>query len=221
MAPRTSRVYRIAGGIFVSPVTSFVGSASMRRKKYTRPDPSPAIIVRPSGVTAQLKHATLSSGSGYLLSHSPSPRAAAFGHPTRDCVAAVGRHRHGPDPVRMAFEGADRLAGLRSQSRSVWSAEPERARRPSGVIATAMTAVRMAFERTDRLAGSKSQSRSVWSAEPETARRPSGVTATALTQPVWPSRVRIVWPLSRSHRRSVRRPKPRRHGDRRASPPRQ
>ena len=33
---------------------------------------------------------------------------------------------------------------------------------------------------------------------------PSGVTATALTPSVWPSSVRILWPLSKSQSRSVR-----------------
>jgi hypothetical protein len=31
---------------------------------------------------------------------------------SRDGTAAVGRDRHGPDPVRMALERADRLAAL-------------------------------------------------------------------------------------------------------------
>src|SRR5262249_48505812 len=46
--------------------------------------------------------------------------------------------------------------------------------------------------------------RSVPSCQPEIAHRPCGVTATALTGLLWPSRLRIVWPLFRSQSRSVR-----------------
>src|SRR5262249_16276611 len=81
--------------IFVSPVASFVLSASMRRRKCTRPDSSPATIIRPSGVTAQL----------FIVS---SPVKTAISCPLS-----------------------------KSQSRSVRSHEAERARRPSGVTATA------------------------------------------------------------------------------------
>ena len=45
--------------------------------------------------------------------------------------------------------------------------------------------------------------RSVPSCQPEIAHRRCGVTATALTGLLWPSRLRIVWPLSRSQTRSV------------------
>jgi hypothetical protein len=41
------------------------------------------------------------------------------------------------------------------------------------------------------------------SEEPERAQRPSGVIATVVTKLVWPSRVRSVWPVSKSQTRRV------------------
>ena len=109
----------------------------------------------------------------------------------------------------MAFERAQRLAALQvpDPQRSCHS-EPETARRPSGVTATALTAVRMTFERAERLAALQVPEPQRLVSRAETARRPSGVTATALTESVWPSSVRIRGPPGASKTRGQR-PKPR------------
>jgi hypothetical protein len=125
-------------------------SASMNRRKCTRPERSPAIIVRPSGATAQ-------------LDTSPSPVKVAISFPLS-----------------------------RSQSRSVRSCEPETARRPSGVTATALT--QLVWPSSGRIVWplSRSQSRSVRSKRSRdgtaTVRRHRH---TAVTEPVWPSSGRI------------------------------
>ena len=120
-----------------------------------------------------------------------------------DGPLAVGRHRHGVDGPRMAFEGAQLCPLARSQTFSVSSPEPETARVPSGVTATALTepAWPSRVRSSARSPGPRpSASRHC---EAETARLPSGVTATALTQPAWPSRVRSRARSSRSQTFSV------------------
>src|SRR5271166_1013653 len=93
-----------------------------------------------------------SGESGYLLSALQVPKPQRSVHRSRDGTAAVGRHRHGPDPVRMAFERADRLTALQVP-------EPQRSilRSRNGTAAVGRhrhgpDPVRMAFERADRLA---------------------------------------------------------------------
>ena len=67
----------------------------------------------------------------------PNPQRSVIR--ARDRAATVGRYRHSIDPAGMAFERRIVWPLSRSQSRSVWSSEPETARRPSGVTATALT----------------------------------------------------------------------------------
>lgn len=85
----------------------------------------------------------------------------------------------------MAFEYAYRLAALQVPTRSVSSDDPDTARRPSSVTATAVTRSVWPVERVQCFASFRSKSRSVWSHEAETARRPSEVIAKLMTAPLW------------------------------------
>ena len=67
----------------------------------------------------------------------PEPQRAVIG--AGEGMAAVGAHRHRDHRIFMACEGAQVWPVCRSQSLSVRSSEPERAWRPSGLIATAKT----------------------------------------------------------------------------------
>ena len=133
-------------------------------------------------------------------------------------VRGDGAAWNGASPVKAASS----RPVARSQSRSVRSSEPETARRPSGVTATALTQAPWPSRVASSAPCSRSQTLSVRSYEPETARRPSGVTATALTPSPWPSRVASSAPCSRSQTLSVpivrgrdRAPPVRRHRHRR------
>ena len=84
------------------------------------------------------------------------------------------------------------------------SCEPERAWRPSGLTATALTGPSCPMEIARDWLVTRSQSLTVRSSEPERAWRPSGAIATALTACSWPAKVRRSWPVCRSQSLSVR-----------------
>ncbi len=125
----------------------------------------------------------------------------------RDRAPPVRRHRHRSDPMSpVALPGCAAAAPLLqvpAPSASAVRREPETARRPSGVTATALTQSPWPSRVASSAPCSRSQTLSVLSSEPETARRPSGVTATALTAAPWPSRVASSAPCSRSQTLSV------------------
>jgi hypothetical protein len=125
--------------IFVSPVEGFIGSASASRRKCTRPNPSPATIVLPSGAITQLcmgfspvKVATSFPLSRFQSRNVPSGEADTAWSPS-DVTAMAKTLSVWPSSVRSV------LPLFRSQSRGVYSRETETARRPSGVTATAQT----------------------------------------------------------------------------------
>ena len=104
-----------------------------------RPSSEAETARRPSGVTATaLTPAPWPSGAQLR----PARQVPDLERPVvggGDRAPAVRRHRHRPDPSAMAFEGRARPGLPRSQTLSVRSSEPETARRPSGVTATAVT----------------------------------------------------------------------------------
>src|SRR6476469_5390863 len=116
------------------------GSIPSSRRKYTRPDSSPATIVNPSGVIAQ-----------DVIELSPVKLAMTF-------------------PLN------------KSQTLRVLSDEPEIARLPSAVTATAYTELLWPSRVNCSFRVVKSQTLSVLSFEPEIARLPSAVTATVYTE---------------------------------------
>ena len=102
----------------------------------------------------------------------------------RDRAPPVRRHRHRPTASPWPSRVASSAPCSRSQTLSVRSYEPETARRPSGVTATALTPAPWP-SRVRQLSAPCSRSQTFQRPvvhEPETARRPSGVTATALTR---------------------------------------
>ena len=124
------------------------------------------------------------------------PTAGGVGQPP------VGREGHAEDPLGMAPELPDQPARVRSRSRSTPSSPPDRARRPSGEIATELIHPPCSRKRRSICASSRPQRMIVPSTEPESKSRPSGEAATAVTGASWP------WSLaaSTSLRRSAVRP---------------
>jgi hypothetical protein len=91
--------------------TGYSGSSTIRRK-CTRPDSSPATIVRPSRAIAQLymPFSPVKVASSSPLCKVPEPQRSVSG--ARHAAAPVGCYRHDPDLTGMPFERADRLAVL-------------------------------------------------------------------------------------------------------------
>ena len=82
---------------------------------------------------------------------------------------------HLPIPVNVRISSPS----FSSQTRRVWSAEPETTWRPSGVTTTSVTQLVWPWSVVLVCPVASSQTRRVWPAEPETTWRPSGVTTTA------------------------------------------
>ena len=121
----------------------------------------------------------------------------------------------------MAFEQADRLAALQVPEPQRSVLEAETARRPSGVTATALTQSAMAFERAERLAGLQvpEPQRSVTRSRDGTA--PIGRYRHGLDRSPYGLRACGSFGHSPGPRAAAYGlTRPRRHGGRRASPPR-
>ena len=126
-------------------------------------------------------------------------------HEARDGALAVGA-----DAIALTkpvgLQGAGRSVPSRSQTRNVLSLEPETARLPSALSATATNPAGVALRTRGGVWPSRSQTRNVSRSEPETARLPSALSATAVTRSVWPSRTRGgVWPSRSQNRTCCRR----------------
>jgi len=96
--------------IFVSPIEGLVSSASTSRRKCTWPKPSPATIVRFAAIHAVTVTSTVNVRISFP-SFKSQTRSVLSSEP-EDHEATIGRHRHGVDAARMAFERAERPAAL-------------------------------------------------------------------------------------------------------------
>ena len=125
---RARMAFEVRGsfGRFLSPRAAAFGQSE------------PETARRPSGITATAKTQSVWPLRMQMVWPVPSPRAAAFGQPSRDGKAAVGRHRQGIDRARMAFEvrgsfdrsPSPRAAPFGQPSPRGHSARPASPRRP-------------------------------------------------------------------------------------------
>src|ERR1035437_9691387 len=113
--------------------------------------------------------------------------------PIMSCPLAQAQHK-----TSLAMENVASTAPVATyHTLSVSSAEAERTRCPSGLIATPVTACKWPSSVRSSPPLSKSHNLSVLSADADTAMCP--FTATALTACEWPRRARNSRPLSESH----------------------
>jgi hypothetical protein len=169
-----------------------------RSQTFRVRSPEPETARRPSGVTATARPPGVAGEGAELLPALQVPDLQGAIPGAGDRPAAVRGQGHRPDRAGVAGEGAELLPLSRSQTFRVLSSEPETARRPSGVRATARTRPVWPREGAELLAGLQVPDLQGLIPGAETARRPSGVRATARPQYVWPLRVRSSWPVSRS-----------------------